>query len=299
MEDEFDIVVNLITEFLGDPKKIYENNSQVLWNCPMCDEDKNKGNLEVNVDKAVFHCWSCSEVNDTHGPLGKLFDMFGTKKQKKVYELFRPEEFKPKEVYREKLKLPPHYTLFKDSNPRYPIYQQAMNYLKGRGITDEIIEKYNIGFCDTGTHGGRIVIPSYDVDGELNYYIARSWSPYSKAKYKNPQAEKDKIIFNENLVDWEKDLYICEGAFDSVFLPNSIPMLGKYMSEKLFNTIYEKAKGDVIIVLDPDAWQNAVKLYHELNGGELYGRVKMVKLPGDNDVADLKGEINDYYYDMR
>jgi hypothetical protein len=75
--------------------------------------------------------------------------------------------------------------------------------------------------------------------------------------------------------------------------------LGKYMSEKLFNTIYEKAKGDVIIVLDPDAWQNAVKLYHELNGGELYGRVKMVKLPGDNDVADLRGEINDYYYDMR
>ena len=143
------------------------------------------------------------------------------------------------------------------------------------------------------------MIPSYDVDGELNYYIARSWSPYSKAKYKNPQAEKDKIIFNERLIDWEKDLYICEGAFDSVFLPNSIAMLGKYMSEKLFNTIYEKAKGDIIIVLDPDAWQNAVKLYHELNGGELYGRVKMVKLPGDNDVADLKGEINDYYYDMR
>jgi DNA primase len=159
-----------------------------------------------------------------------------------------------------------------------------------------MIEKYQIGFCDVGDHGGRIIIPSYDKSGELNYYIARSWNPMSRAKYKNPEAEKDKIIFWESMIDWSKDIYLVEGAFDGLFVDNSIPMLGKHMSQLLFETIYTKAKGDVIICLDADAWENSVKLYHELNGGELWGRIKLVRLPNESDIADLRGEIKDEYY---
>jgi DNA primase len=184
-------------------------------------------------------------------------------------------------------------------NPRYPVRQQAIKYLYNRGISDYMIEKYQIGFCDSGSHSGRIIIPSYDLKGELNYYIGRSWDPYTKAKYRNPEAEKEKIIFWESLIDWDKDIYLVEGAFDGIFLENSIPMLGKHMSELLFETIYNKSKGDIIICLDADAWTNAVKLYHELNGGMLWGRIKIVKLPDDKDVCDLKGEINDYYIEIR
>jgi hypothetical protein len=90
-----------------------------------------------------------------------------------------------------------------------------------------------------------------------------------------------------------------EGAFDGLFLPNPIPMLGKHMSELLFDTIYNNAKGNVIICLDGDAWDNAVRLYHELNGGELYQRIKIVKLPKDRDVCDLKGQIDEYYVEIR
>jgi len=171
-----------------------------------------------------------------------------------------------------------------------------MNYLKSRGITDEMIEKFGIGFCDKGDHAGRIVIPSYNTNGVLNYYIARSWNPMSKAKYKNPECEKDKIIFWENLIDWNKDIYLVEGAFDGLFLENSIPMLGKHMSELLFETLYMKAKGNITICLDADAIKNAIKLYHELNGGEMWGRIKLIKLPDDKDIADLRGEIKDEYY---
>jgi hypothetical protein len=56
---------------------------------------------------------------------------------------------------------------------------------------------------------------------------------------------------------------------------------------------YEKRR------MDLDAWNNAVRLYHELNGGELWGRVKIVKLPDDRDVCDLKGQINEYYIEIR
>ena len=299
MSDEKEILVELLREILGDEKMHYEHRGQISFNCPVCDEDRNKGNLEVNYLQHVFKCWSCSETNGTHGSMGKLIDLYGNKKHKKVYKLFQPEDTKPKEKPKQKLRLPESFTLFKDSNPIYPVYKQAYNYLKNRGITDDIIEKYSIGFCDKGSHTGRIIVPSYDIEGELNYYIARSWDPKSRAKYKNPQAEKDKIIFNQHLIDWKKDVYLVEGVFDGFFLPNSIPMLGKHMSELLFNTLYDKVKKNIIIALDGDAWDNALKLYRELNGGKLYGKIKIVHLPKDKDVCDLKGQIDEYYIQIK
>jgi hypothetical protein len=68
------------------------------------------------------------------------------------------------------------------------------------------------------------------------------------------------------------------------------------MSDLLFSTIYEKAKGNVIICLDADAWESSLKLYHMLNGGVLYNRIKLVKLPGDSDIADLRGIIKEEFY---
>jgi DNA primase len=162
-----------------------------------------------------------------------------------------------------------------------------------------MIEKYGIGFCDKGNHVGRIVVPSYDINGELNYYVARSWDSHTKFKYKNPEAEKDKIIFNEKLINWDNDIYLVEGVFDGFFLDNSIPMLGKHMSEMLFDKVYNNAKGNVIIALDGDAWNNAIKLYHELNGGNLYEKIKIVKLPKDQDVCDLRGNINEYFIEIK
>jgi DNA primase len=294
--DENEALVELLEDVLGDHGLHYPNRGQISFNCPVCDDGRNKHNLEVNYIDNVYKCWACGDSEGTHGALGRIFDKYGNKKQKKLYNVLKPETVVKREKKKKTLKLPEGFTLFKDSSPVYPVRRQAMNYLKSRGITDEMIEKFGIGFCDKGDHAGRIVIPSYNTKGELNYYIARSWNPMSRAKYKNPEAEKDKIIFWENLIDWNKDIYLVEGAFDGLFVDNPIPMLGKHMSEILFETIYKKAKANIIICLDADAWENAVKLYHELHGGELWGRIKLVKLPDDKDIADLRGEIKDEYY---
>jgi DNA primase len=294
--DENEALVELLEEVLGDHGLHYPNRGQISFNCPACDEGRDKHNLEVNYVDNVYKCWACGDSEGTHGSLGKIFDKYGNRKQKKLYNVLKPETVVKREKKKKTLRLPDSFTLFKDSSTVYPVRRQAMNYLKNRGITDEMIEKYGIGFCDKGDHAGRIVVPSYNTKGELNYYIARSWNPMSRAKYKNPEAEKDKIIFWENLIDWKRDIFLVEGAFDGLFLDNAIPMLGKHMSELLFETIYKKAKGDITICLDADAIKNAIKLYHELNGGELWGRIKLVKLPDDKDIADLRGEIKDEYY---
>lgn len=300
MSDEIEILLDLIEEVLDKPKKVYDTKLQYGYNCPNCRDLKgldtvdNKGNLEVNLGKFVFHCWSCG----ISGPLGKLFDDFGTKKQKKTYELIKPEELKQEEIKRPKLKLPEGFVKFEDSNPRFIPHIEAYNYLKNRGVTDEIIKKYNIGYTVKGDFAYRVVIPSYNSLGTLNYFVARSWTK-NRMKYKNPTAEKDQIIFNEHLIDWNKDIYLCEGVFDSFFLDNPLIMLGKKLSKLVFHTIYDKAQENIIICTDGDAWIDGLKIYEELNGGRLYNKIKLVKLPKDKDICDLKGKIEEYYYEMK
>jgi hypothetical protein len=72
--------------------------------------------------------------------------------------------------------------------------------------------------------------------------------------------------------------------------------LGKYINDNLWEVLYNKAKKNIIICLDNDAWEDAKKLYYKLSGGTLYGRIKIVKLPENTDIADLKGLILDEYY---
>lgn len=299
MTEDGEVIVELLRDILGDERQHYPSKCQIAFNCPSCDDDRNKGNLEINYCSHVYKCWSCGESNEMKGPLGKLIDGHGNKKQKKLYKLLKPEEDNVKEIKKPKVVLPDSFTLFKDSPKVYPVRRQAYNYLNSRGITDGIIERYNIGFCDKGSHSGRVVVPSYDIEGELNYYVARSWDPRTKSKYKNPEAEKNKIIFNESLIDWDKNIFLVEGVFDGFFLNNSIPLLGKFLSPILFEKLYDKSKGLITVALDGDAWDDAKKIYSELNGGNLYGRIKIVKLPKDKDICDLKGLIDEYYYNMR
>jgi DNA primase len=300
MEDQVELILELINEVLKEPKKVYNSKLQYGYDCPNCvdikglDHGDNKGNLEVNLNKFVYHCWSCG----ISGPLGKLFDLYGTKKQKKVYDLIKPEELKVEEIRRPKVRLPEGYLKFEESSPRFIPHIEAYKYLQSRGITDDIIKKYNIGYTVKGDFAYRIIVPSYNSEGVLNYFIARAWTK-SKLKYKNPSIEKDKIIFNENIINWEEDIHICEGVFDSFFLKNCVILLGKKMSDLIFSSLYEKANGNITICLDEDAWEDALKLYHTLNGGRLYNKIKIIKPPKGLDVADLRGNIDDYFIEIK
>jgi hypothetical protein len=40
-------------------------------------------------------------------------------------------------------------------------------------------------------------------------------------------------------------------------------------------------------------------IYHELNGGRLYNKIKIIKLPKDKDICDLRGQIEEYYYEIK
>lgn len=303
-DDDYEPIIDILEDILGDHHMHNDYKGQISFDCPVCsyelkglDKGDGKGNLEINYRHNVFKCWACSEVNDTHGSLYKLIKKYGTTKHLKRYELLVPEGNTETGKPRHNLvKLPPDFVSFSSVGAGLKLtyyYKNALNYIRKRNITDEMLKKYNIGFCYKGEYSNRIIIPSYDIENRLNYFIARSYDTKSRLKYKNPEAQKEIIIFNENLIDWFMPIYIVEGAFDSIFLPNSIPMLGKVMSERLFSLLYEKAL-QIIVVLDGDAWENSQKIYHKLNGGRLFGKVWTVRLPLDKDIADLQGKLDEY-----
>lgn len=301
---DYSDVVDILEDILGESRNHNEYSGQMAFNCPTCsydikglDDGDGKYNLEVNYIDGVYKCWVCSDTHDTHGTLHKLIKTFGTKKQLKKFEILMPDSDgeRIKKSYK-RVRLPKEYIAFDSVSAGMkltPQYKQAWNYIKKRNITDEQIKKYKIGFCYQGEYENRIIIPSFNQENELNYFIARSYLSYTKMKYKNPEAEKEIIIFNENLIDWEQPIYVVEGAFDSIFVPNSIPMLGKHMSDYLFNLLYDKAK-EIVILLDGDAWEDAVKLFHKINCGKLFNKVWIIKLDLDRDIADLCGDLTNY-----
>jgi len=294
-DEEIEVILGLLSDILGEPVKSYDTHNQYAFNCPMCDDGANKGNLEVSLSKHLYNCWSCGDVNnETRGQLSRLFTTFGTKKQSRIYNILKPDNLKSENILHKKLELPEGFITFAESNRMHPPRNEAYNYLIGRGITDDMINKYKIGYTVKGDFAYRIIIPSYDKNGELNYFLGRSWIK-RKNKYKNATAPKDEIIFNEHLINWSEDIYLTEGVFDSIFLPNPIPLLGKHISSKLFNLLYDKVEKNIIICLDGDAYKDSLKLYNDLNGGKLYNRVKLVKLPYNKDVCELKGDINNFY----
>ena len=295
---------SIIQNIFGDVNG-YLHSEQLQVNCPRCQErdglsyPDGKFNLEINTAKRMFRCWKCDEPKFS-GSLGRLIRTFGTSVDYDMYksyagvfqDYFYDEEEKEKEYIA--VKLPDEMISFSQMDVINPEHFEAYNYLVNeRKISREIILRYRLGFCTIGKYAKRIIIPSFDANGEVNYFVGRYYGNDQKIRkklpYLNPDANKDVIIFNEGLVNWDSLVFIVEGVFDMLSLPNAIPMLGKTLSTTLFLKLKE-LKPDVVVLLDPDAFKNSVELYYTLSTIyiEHNDRVKIVKLPTKEDLDEFR-----------
>ena len=298
-------ILTLISTFLGSYGK--HSGEWYSFNCPECTEENggradNKYNLEVKIDLTVrgcggYHCWRCKDTNGTSGTLVSLFRKYASKmvldefrqivseyREARKYELFdgngnMPDEF----LEDDELYLPDGFKPIR-SNDRNAV--QAREYLLGRGLDDSIIERYNIGYVgdDKNVHfslRNRIIIPSYDSFDGLNYWVGRDYTGKNKVRYKNPKAEKTQFIFNEGKINWYEPITLVEGTFDHIVVPNSVPLLGKTLSEDyvLYKTLIKRSHNLIYVWLDSDAYANAKKIYRLLENSELNGRIRIIKSP--------------------
>ena len=244
----------IITDILG-----YYNRrgDEHLYSCPFCDHHKKK--LSVNFAKGYFKCWVC----DTRGKnLYRIVRKFGTYDQRQKWLEFDGRldlsEFDKlfaalnDEVEEQTVDLPDEFiSLCNKHLPRSS--KIAFDYLLSRGITKKDILRWKGGYCDKGRYSGRIVIPSFNNNGFVNYFIARSYVGHRK-RYLNPPCGRD-IVFNELYMDWDEPVTLVEGVFDAIVAgDNSIPLLGSTLREdsKLFQAIVLNDV-PVYLGLDPDA----------------------------------------------
>lgn len=280
--------IKILYNIFGD---YHKSRDEFLFHCPKCNHHKKK--LSINLDKDKYKCWVCDYRGNTISRLVRRWGSFS--QQQNWSELtsdFNPTAFENlfsdiEEVEeKQTIELPTEFNTLATNNGSLTSLP-AKKYLRTRGVNKEDILKWKIGFCSHGEFKDRIIIPSFDADGDLNFFIARSYSGDWK-KYKNPRVSKN-IIFNELYVDWTSDLTIVEGVFDAIIAGNSVPILGSTLSEKhkLFEKIVENDT-PVYVALDPDAESKALKLIQKLIQYDV--EVYKVKIEPYNDVAEMSKE---------
>jgi DNA primase len=251
------IVVNVLDGALGVGSSL--KGSEQAHHCPFCHHHKKK--LQVNLETQNWHCWVCDAKGRSIKSLLKKLNV-ESKEVNKIIAIYGDDDYtntnEPEFVV--KLQLPKEFLpLWKEPQGFEPNYKQAIHYLKERGIGKGEILKYNIGYCKDGLYGGRIIIPSYDSYGELNYFVARAFYDSIKMKYKNPPVSKNVIVF-ENQINWNEPITLVEGVFDSFSVKrNVIPLLGKFLPTKLKEKIFETGIKDITIILDSDAVSDSTK----------------------------------------
>jgi DNA primase len=163
--------------------------------------------------------------------------------------------------------------------------RHAAAYLKYRGITEKDIIKYNIGYCKKGRYRNRIIVPSYNKNGDVNYFIARSFEKDPTRKYDAPSVQKTEIIGLEYFVNWSVPVILCEGIFDAIAIKrNAIPLFGKTIPKSLMLKLVESQVKTVYLALDKDALKEALSYSENLLnlGKEVY----LIELEG-KDPSDL------------
>ena len=240
-------------------KSYQMKNGEHAFHCPFCNHHKKK--LQINTETQKWHCWVCNaggykigillrKINAPKQIISEVLKILGDykgvkyeKDKKTEYNVSLPQCYKP---------------LWKKSDN--PLYKNAIHYLRQRNIGSIDILRYSIGYCSSNGYSNRIIIPSYDADGKLNYFIARDMFPNSKFKYKNPPMSKDTVCF-EMFVNWNEPIVLVEGVFDAIAIRNNaIPLLGKFPSKTLVMRLVEKQVKKIYVALDEDARQDAIKL---------------------------------------
>ena len=187
------------------------------------------------------------------------------------------------QVVEEVIELPPEFTSL--ANKNLPLSSKfPLKYLKDRGFTKEDILMWKVGYCASGEYSGRVIVPSFNENGDVNYFVARSYTD-SFPKYMNPKVSKD-IVFNELYVDWNEDITLVEGVFDAMKAKNAIPLLGSTLNQNsnLFKKIvyYEPT---IYIALDPDAEKKASQLIENLIQYDL--NIFKIDVEGFGDVGEM------------
>ena len=280
---EKNTVISTLTSTLGVYSTLRGN--ELAFYCPFCHHHKQK--LQVNTETQKWHCWTCNSGGKKLTSLLRKLDV-DKKTISIIREIYGDSNYNPKtedsdaKVF---ISLPKEFISLAEAPKGFnPEYKHAIHYLNQRGIGIKEIVKYGIGYCKDGMYARRIIVPSYNSDGSLNYFISRSYYAEEKMKYKNPPISKN-IICLDSQINWNEPIILCEGVFDAITIRrNAVPLLGKFPSKNLVEKIFMNGVTDIVISLDNDAINEALKVSDYFRKQGINVKLMMLK---DKDAAEM------------
>lgn len=275
------LVLGLLHSILGKSKPSTKGN--YAFHCPFCKHHKPK--LEIDPKNGFYHCWTCEPATKGRNLVSLLKKVHASSAQIAEMKSYFPggkgdvddKEYKPVE-------LPKEFKSFNSKSTNIT-FRQARAYLQQRGITQEDIIKYNIGYCETGKYRNSVIIPSYDAKGRVNYFISRSFEKDPARKYNAPSCNKNELIGLEYFINWRVPVILCEGIFDAIALKrNAVPLFGKTIPKALMMKLVQSDVKTVYLALDKDALKEALKYSQQLI--DLGKDVYLIELNG-KDPSDI------------
>lgn len=255
-----------------------------LYVCPLCGSGTGKngtGAFSITEDGEKWKCFSCEESGDIFDLIGKVEGITEYTEQKQALEdiYTTPQRKNPvqsniepleRETESENIETEEGYTdLFLKANDiilNPTKYKLSTNYHTKRGLNEEIVKKFNLGYIPDWRHpkapesvptSPRFIIPT----GKSSY-LARDVRdlkdiPHNQKNYAKSKVGKTQIFNLEALKEATKPIYIVEGEIDAMSIEevggHAIALGGVSNINKLLEILSnEKPEQPLIIALDQD-----------------------------------------------
>jgi DNA primase len=133
-------------------------------------------------------------------------------------------------------------------------------YLAARGVSPELAQEFDIGFCKRGLMRGRVAIAIHDPAGELVGYAGR-WPqdevPDGEGKYKlPPHFKKSELLYNLHRVKGAECVTLVEGYFGVLALHRigvaSVALMGSTLSAQQEALLVSSGVWRLTLLLDGD-----------------------------------------------
>ena len=228
--------------------------------CPKCGDKSrpDKKKLCIRLDNDLYHCWVC----DLKGrSVARLIRKVKPALASSYQSQFGQVKFSEHQEDFVKCELPDGFRLVMN-NLYDPDAKRVRRYAHTRGITDNELWRFRVGYSPQMRR--RMILPSFDEEGNLNYWTARRCDSNPDWRYLNAKVPKTQFIVGELDLDWSaEEIVLVEGPTDLIkcSLLNATCLLGSTLSEnsELFRKLITYPER-IILALDSDARKKQDKI---------------------------------------